>query len=241
MGGGFENSDIKTPGTALVSPIPSSLLASAAAAGDERICLVIGAGCSYDTPTRLPLSKDLAREAFEQLVADRVINPEDCGDPGNLALLADAVYVATGGQGELIRRMRPARFRTAQPNVGYRFAAALMLEGVVRTIVTLNYDLAMTTALAEVGAGDRVACIKCPEEWDRGMGRLVVYLHGNIEGDWEKLVFRTCQLTDDWKDRWEQVAAQASLAAPTLVFAGLGSPAPILTISEPVNELPRSG
>lgn len=211
--------------------LPSDLLAAVAASGAERICIVVGAGCSFDTPTCLPLSKDLAKQAYDQLVADGVIKAEDCPDPTDLALLADAVWRAKDSQRELVMRLGPERLSSAQPNDGYKLSVALMLEGVVRTIITLNYDLALTHALAAVGASDRISTIKEPKEWSRGKGRLVIYLHGNVEGEWDRLVFRTCQLNDEWKEGWEQVVAQASLAAPTLLFAGLGSPAPVLSTS----------
>ncbi len=213
------------------NPIPPELMAAAATPGGERICIIVGAGCSYDTPTRLPLSKELSRQAHEQLVADGVLASDDCADPEDLAALADAVYRVKNRQFELVTRLDPERLRHARPNQGYMLSIAMMLEGVVRTVISLNYDLALSHSAAAVGASNRVSSIKEAADWTRGTGHLLVYLHGNVEGDWEKLVLRTCQLTDEWKLGWEQVVAQAALAAPICVFAGLGSPAPILSTS----------
>ena len=213
------------------SPLPPDLLAAAAAIGERRICLVVGAGCSKEAPTGLPLSWELSQQAHAQLVADGVLDAGECLQPEDLSAVADVVFAKKQSQRPLISRMRPERFRNARSNEGYRLAVALMLEDVVRTIVTLNYDLAVEHAVSEVGAGDRISTIKEASEWSRGSGRLVVFLHGNINSDPDSFILRSCQLNDDWKNGWEQVVAQAALAAPTCVFAGLGSPAPVLTSS----------
>lgn len=212
------------------TPLPSDLL-RATAMGERRICLIVGAGCSKETPTGLPLSWELSQQAHTQLVADGVLVAGECLAPDDLAGLADLVFAKTNGQRQLVSRMRPERFQSAKSNEGYRLAVALMLEDVVRTVISLNYDLAVEHAISEVGAGDRISTIKEPSEWSRGTGRLVAFLHGNINSDWDRLILRTCQLNDEWKDGWEQVVVQAAVAAPTCVFAGLGSSAPVLTSS----------
>jgi hypothetical protein len=199
--------------------------------GERRICLVVGAGCSKETPTGLPLSGELSQQAHTQLVADGVLDDGECLKPDDLSGLADLVFAKTKSQRQLVSRMRPERFQNAKSNEGYRLAVALMLEDVVRTVVTLNYDLAVEHAISEVGAGDRISTIKEPSEWSRGLGRLVAFLHGNINSDWDRVILRTCQLNEEWKNGWEQVVVQAAMAAPTCVFAGLGSPAPVLTSS----------
>ena len=203
--------------------LPPDLLAAAAAFGDLRLALVVGAGCSTEQPTGLPLSRDLARRAHERLVDDAVLVAGDCENPDDLSLLADVVFAKTGGQRDLVDRMEPRRLRDAPPNEGYRCAVALMLEGIVRSVVTLNFDLALSHALADVGAAGRVSTLRGPEEWRALSGRSVIYLHRNIDCDPEHLVLRTEQLDEGWRNGWQQVVATAAVSTPVCVFAGLGS------------------
>lgn len=212
--------------------LPASLLAAAGAFGDARVCLVVGAGCSKDPPTDLPLSRELSERAYERLVDDGVLNAGDCMSPGDLSALADAVYIkAPGSQAALVRRMEPERLRNAQANEGYLIAVALMLEGVVRTIVTLNFDLAINHALSTVGAGSRVSTLRRPEDWAHVAQRSVVYLHRNVECDDDDLVLRSDQLDAAWEGGWQEIVARAAVSTPICVFAGLGTPASVWTAS----------
>lgn len=212
--------------------LPASLLAAAAAFGDARVCLVVGAGCSKDPPTDLPLSRELSERAYERLVDDGVLAMGDCTSPGDLSALADVVYEkAPGTQAALVRRMEPERLRNAQANEGYLSAVALMLEGVVRTIVTLNFDLAINHALSIVGAGNRISTLRRPEDWAQVAQRSVIYLHRNVECDDDDLVLRSDQLDAAWVDGWQEIVARAAVSTPICVFAGLGTPASVWTAS----------
>jgi hypothetical protein len=215
----------------LPSALPPDMLAAAAAFGDLRLALVIGAGCSSEQPTGLPLSRELAYRAHERLVDDEVLAAGDCDNPDDLSLLADVVFAKTGSQRELVDRMDPRRLRDAPPNEGYRCAVALMLEGIVRSVVTLNFDLAMSHALAEVGAAGRVSMLRGPEEWRRLSGRSIIYLHRNIDCDPDDLVLRTVQLDEGWRDSWQQIVATAAVSTPVCVFVGLGSRASVWAAS----------
>ena len=204
--------------------LPAGMLAAAAALGDARISVIVGAGCSKELPTDQPLSPELSRSIHRRLVSDGVLNADDCADPGDLSLLADAVFAKRGSQRELVDRMDLNGLKNARSNEGYRIVVALMLEGVVRTVVTLNFDLALYHALSEVGTGGRISCLKGPEDWSRATDRTVVYLHRNVESDAERLVLRSQQLDDGWKDSWNQIVALSTVGAPVCVFAGLGTP-----------------
>jgi hypothetical protein len=60
----------------------------------------------------------------------------------------------------------------------------------------------------------------------------LIYLHRNVDAeDADTLVLRTAALEDQWKDGWEQVVAQVALAAPVVVFAGLGTEVGVLIAS----------
>jgi hypothetical protein len=210
------------------APLPSELL-HAASEPSGRLALVLGAGCSLEPPTGLQLASVYSESAHAQLVLDHVIQDGGCSTPSDLSALASAVYSATGSQVDLVRRLPRNDFRMARPNSGYLIAAALLREGVINAVLTLNFDLAMTAALSELGAAE-VAVVEGPTGIsDLGQATLI-YLHRNAnENDLESWILRTEALDHEWQDGWEQVVVQRVLSCPVVVFAGLGSAAAALT------------
>lgn len=194
--------------------------------------LVVGAGGSIEFPTGLKTGAAYSQEAFRRLVLDGVLEQDACSDPSDLSQLADAVSSVCGGsQRELTSRLPKDSWRSASPNHGHFLAAALLVEGALRHIITLNYDLALQNALGVLGVPQDVAIIKGPEEHDNGGMRALIYLHRSVESDEETWVLRKSDLEDAWKGNWEEVVASANLSAPITVFVGLGSPAAVLTES----------
>ncbi len=209
-------------------PLPPPLLEAIAAPEGGRIVFVIGAGCSFEPPTRVPLAKECSQEAHRKLVADGVLGNGDCADPDDLSVLADAVQAKTGGQSALVSRMPITQFKNAAPNDGHLITAALMLEGAIANVVTLNFDLALNHALSQVAAQAEVSIVKGPEEHHR-LGRAnVIYLHRNAEADPEQWILTTEGLAVAWRDNWEEVIARFATATPIVVFAGLGSSCGVL-------------
>jgi hypothetical protein len=190
--------------------------------------VVLGAGCSVEEPTALPLTGDLAEQIHARLVADGVLEAGECLAPRDLTAVADTVYAKLGFQQAVIDRMPLARMRNAAPNDGYILLAALLVEGAVLAAVTLNYDLAIEHALSRVDAREQVYVICAPEDYRRLGQRNVVYLHRNVNCLPEAWIIRSVQLGEDWKDGWEAIVADRMLASPMTVFAGLGSPAAVL-------------
>ncbi len=190
---------------------------------------MLGAGCSFEPPTGLPLSRQCSRSAHQRLLADNVLAPGECADPDDLSSVADAVFAKTKSQNDLVSRiLADHSFKSATPNDGYLNAAALLFEGAVRAVVTLNFDLAMTAALSALGVGTAVAVIDGPHELHQQANRNVYYLHRNANAAADEWVLRTSVIKSEWKDRWEQHIAISALTAPVVVFAGLGSPAAVL-------------
>ena len=109
--------------------------------------LVLGAGCSNEEPTSLPLAGDLSHRCFRQLVNDGVLCEGDVEDPRDLTAVAEAVFRETGGQTDLVDLFPPDEFRNARPNDGYLIMAALLLEGALGDTLTLNFDNAARNAL----------------------------------------------------------------------------------------------
>ena len=190
--------------------------------------LVLGAGCSNEDPTSLPLSGGLSEECHRQLVADGILNEDEVEDKRDLSAVAEAVVGKTQSQRDLVDRFPPDAFRYAKPNDGYMIMAALLLEGVLADTLTLNFDFAPRTALGQLGAGARVSTVRGPEDHTRLGTRNLIYLHRDIDSDPDSIILRATELEVAWRERWGQVITQRVLAGPVTVFVGLGSPASVL-------------
>lgn len=208
--------------------IPSELLKAIAAPEGGRVVLVIGAGCSFEPPTRIPLAKPCSIEAHRRLVADGELANGECTCGDDLSALTDFVKNKFGSQKKLVDRLPVTQFRNATPNEGHLIVAALLLEGAVTHVLTLNFDLAISHALSALGAKDAVVVIKGPEE-HAALGKAnVIYLHRNVEVDGESWVLTSEALNKAWKDAWEELVAKMVTAAPITVFAGMGSSCGVL-------------
>jgi hypothetical protein len=194
-----------------------------------RVTLVIGAGSSVDPPTNLPLADQLAREAYSDLLADGILTATDCqGDTDDLSAVADCVFAKTGSQGPLVKRFRVERFENASANEGHLLAAALLLEDAIGAIVTLNFDMAIWHALADLGAGGDASIVDGPEDAGRLGVRNVVFLHRSARADPERWVLRTASIDREWRDGWEAIAASRVMAVGAVLLVGLGTPATVL-------------
>jgi hypothetical protein len=165
-------------------------------------------------------------EANRRLVNDKVLAEGECEDPGDLAKLATLVFAKTGNQTELVVRLPIDQFKMAKPNTGHRLLVALMAERAVSHVLSVNFDLAVQNASSALGAPIHVV---------DAAGQAIpatptlVHLHGNANGGSESLVLRREVIDDAWKMSWQQVVANQILAAPNVLFVGLGSAAPVLS------------
>ena len=209
--------------------MPADLL-QAVASRSGRVALVVGAGCSVEDPTGLKLASEYSAEVHGQLVADGVIQPDECQEAEDLSALAEFVFGRTGSKQEIVTRLPRRDFRLARPNSGYLDVAALMIEGAISCVITLNYDMALTNALVELGAID-IDVISGPETVQELGSKCVIYLHGNADRAADDWILRKSELEDAWEATWKDLVTMRVSATPFLVFAGLGSPAAILTES----------
>jgi hypothetical protein len=202
---------------------PSDLLHAISQPEGGRVVLVVGAGCSAEPPTSLPLSRELALNAHRKLVEDGVLDDGDCPEPHNLSSVADAVWSKTNSQHELIIRFPCEGFRQAEPNRGHLLTAAMLYEQALSCVLTLNFDLALSHALSQIGTHGTVTIINKPEDYaSLGLSNLI-YLHRNVDADPNRWVLRSISLAESWRDGWERVVAERVLSAPVTVFVGLGS------------------
>lgn len=208
--------------------VPGALL-HAIAQRTGRVTLIVGAGCSLEAPTSLRLSSFYSKAVFDDLVADCEMDAGECADPYDLSALASAVHEKFGDQSRVVQRLPRNDFLYAKANDGYLIAAALLAEGSVSCVATLNYDLALTDAVKQLDARD-VNQIAGPSHLADFGSSAIVYLHRNVnEQDFTKWILRKEALESEWQDDWEGVVAARLAASPVVVFAGLGSPAAVLT------------
>lgn len=219
--------------------IPPELYAAVAASGGGRLVLVTGAGCSMESPTGLRSGAEYSEAAYDNLVDDGVLPAGSCDEPRDLSKLADVVFESTGSQAALTQRLPRSAWRAATPNTGHFAAAALLIEGAFRAIVTLNYDAALQVALSMLGLPPAVSIAKGPEEHGAMSNRALIYLHRSAESPESTWILRKTDLDESWRQNWEDMVAGGILSAPMTLFAGLGSPAAVLT--ETVNRLATIG
>src|SRR5437763_565791 len=112
--------------------LPPQLLQAVASPGGGKIALVLGAGCSVEPPTHIPMARDCSREVHRHLVDDGVLQNGDCADPADLSLVADVVFAKTGSQRHVVERLGALYdLKLATPNHGYLNAAAMLCEGAI--------------------------------------------------------------------------------------------------------------
>lgn len=213
------------------SQIPTDVLKALVEPGGAQITLVLGAGCSMEEPPGLKSAKVLAKEAYSRLVEEDVLPEETLeeNERWDLTKVADAVETQTDSQRALTERLPVTKFINATCNDGHRIAVALMLEGAIAHVVTLNYDKSMSHALSELGAEDKIRTVWGPENRDQIQAPCLVYLHRKADSNHEEWIITEEDLKDGWKDEWEDLAALQTLLLPICIFAGIGSPVPVLT------------
>jgi len=212
------------------SQLPADLLSDFTSSEGGRVALVIGAGCSVEPPTNLPLSNEVAQNAHRRLLDDGVLSGP-CDNPEDLSEVADAVFEECDEQRPLVQRMEMQRFIGKDPNTGHKIAAALLRERRIACVIALNYDDAMSQAVGYVGGGQEITEVQGPEGHSN-LGRTsIVYLHRKAGAHPESLIMRTDALEEEWQGNWEEMIVQSQLIRPSSVFAGLGSPAAVLTES----------
>ncbi len=211
--------------------IPSELLRAVCDPSGGKIVLVTGAGVSVEPPTEIPVASRCSEEAHRQLVLDGIIEEGACPDPKDLSVLADVVMRTTNSQRELAIRLPHEAMRNASPNEGHLIAIALMVEGAVSNIVTLNYDLAFSHAISELQVKNGIADIRGPENHAQLGQKNLIYLHRSADSDMETWVLTTYSLEEQWKDKWEELMIRFATASPVIIFAGLGSSCGVLRYS----------
>src|SRR5688500_9875396 len=210
--------------------LPPELLAAVASVGGGKLSLVVGAGCSIEAPTSVPPASACSTEVHRRLIADGVLGEGECLEPSDLSALADSVFAKHGSQRHVVERfISQYDLKLASPNSGYLIAAAMLCEGAISSIVTLNFDLALSNALSQIGSNHAIGVVESPADLASQKARNVYYLHRNVNDAYpDTWVLRAAALLDEWKGHWEPIIAGRVLIAPLVVFAGLGTPISVL-------------
>ena len=109
--------------------LPTELLQAISSPGGGKVAIVVGAGCSVEAPTSVPVSSVCSREIHRRLVADGVLQNGQCKDPADLSLVSDAVFLKRNSQRDVVERLREQYdLKLAPPNRGYCIAAAMLCE-----------------------------------------------------------------------------------------------------------------
>ena len=191
---------------------------------------VLGAGCSVEPPTSLPLAPECSLAAHQRLVDDGVIAEGACADPSSLEDVADLVVATTGSKSDLVSRLPRQRFRLATPNRGHDILAALMDERIVRAALTTNFDFAINAALAKAGIDDVTLIDGADDHQDLGNAS-VIYLHRSAYAPEEEWVLTSDEVHKGWENAWNEMLAGAVLTAPAVVFIGMGTLVGVLLAS----------
>ena len=207
-------------------PLPPDLLL-AATDGEGRIVFVLGAGCSVEPPTSLPLSHICSRDAHRRLVNDGVIPDGACAEPDNLEAVADLVVDTTHSKAALVSRLPRQQFRFASPNRGHDVLAALMGERIIRAVLTTNFDLAIEHAIAKAGV-PHITVIDGPRDHRYLGNSSVIYLHRSANAPDEEWILTSAEVQEGWDNAWNEILANTVLAAPAVVFIGMGTPVGVL-------------
>jgi hypothetical protein len=104
----------------------------------------------------------------------------------------------------------------------------MLYEQALGCVMTLNFDLALSNALAQIGAQGKVTVISKPEDYSSFSLSSLVYLHRNVEANPDLWVLRSVALEKNWRDGWEKIVTERVVSAPITVFVGLGSPVGVL-------------
>ena len=98
--------------------LPPQLLQAISSPSGGGVVIVLGAGCSKEDPTGLPLAGELSIQCHRRLIFDGILEAGDVVDPSDLSDVAEAVFQKKGSQSPLVDRFPLGDFKLAEPNEG---------------------------------------------------------------------------------------------------------------------------
>ena len=105
----------------------------------------------------------------------------------------------------------------------------MLYEGAISSVVTLNFDLALSEHTQRTRGWQHYWSDWCPEVC---LGqKFVIYFTSPVTSIQQTLNHGCCEpppLHHDWQSQWEPIITQRVLTAPVVIFAGLGTPVAVL-------------
>lgn len=204
--------------------------------GAEELTVLVGSGISSFEPTSLPTGMALGKAIAQRLAAG------GASDQNLLArILSETAFehIMERCPGpERVRDVLSRRFRDVAPNPVHEALARLAAAGVVRHLITPNYDVALERAFAHAAPSSDLVLVRREEDrtkLERDSSHALFKVHGcATEAYADTIVFR---LTDEAQlEPWKRDTLHALVAGrPLLVVAYSGLDFEICP------ELPRMG
>jgi tetratricopeptide (TPR) repeat protein len=116
---------------------------------ESKINFFYGAGISHASPSSLPLANELKLNIVERLVGpDRVLTITDRLDKVPLELVIEVIDRNSAKFMPALGKL----FHSGQPNWNHLFLASLITKGLLKSIMTTNFDTQLEKALARLSS-----------------------------------------------------------------------------------------
>ena len=175
-----------------------------------RCAIFLGAGCSAEAPAELPTAAGLAQQLVEK----------GAGHPGeSLEDIAERLW-RDGGWQEFARSLPLDDWRARPCNRSHEVVAELCKEGLVRSILTTNWDVLIESALAQVRQPYSLVLRANSLATEALDSVTVIKLHGCINHADLMRATRTHVENTDWIDEWARALFENVLRMHSLLFVG---------------------
>lgn len=189
----------------------------------EELTVLVGSGISSFEPTSLPTGMALGKAIAQRLAAGGASDQDLL-----VRILSDTAFehIMERCPGpERVREVLSRRFRDVVPNPVHEALARLAAAGVVRHLITPNYDVALERAFAQAAPSSDLVLVRREEDrtkLERDSSHALFKIHGcATEAYADTIVFR---LTDEAQlEPWKRDTLHALVAGrPLLVVAYSG-------------------
>lgn len=190
------------PPEAIPEPFIRALLQS-------RVALFLGAGCSAEPPAEIPPAPKLA-EKLELSTGITASSLEEIA----------AILWEQGGWQEFAKALPRDEWRARSPNLSHRVIAELCKEGLVREVITTNWDILVEGALQQARQPYSVIVRAQSLDTEPVGSTLVIKVHGCIDHP-ESIKARAEDIdSSEWRAGWVSALFETVLRTRALLFAG---------------------
>lgn len=188
--------------------VPATLLALIR---QGKVTPFVGAGISMMPPTLLPSASQLAAELIHA----------GLGKPGeDLEQIAEDCWQASGDERVFVGALPISKWRVRPTNECHKVLAELAAEGLVRTILTTNWDTCLEAALRETGVPYTPIARNEDLATSDATSARVAKLNGCIEQAGTIKARRTDVDSPDWCSEWTKALLASNVLSSSLLFVG---------------------